>query len=122
MPYRPSLSIGSALSSFRQKACACVDQAVSDSFKAAETDTQGKAGEIERLVYFLTDGVSELQEQLNNLLSPHLFTVTINTIFCHQSPTVDAIPPPLSGKGSELADLVILIRYGDRIVPYLRGL
>jgi hypothetical protein len=122
MPYFPSLSIQSILSSIRLAACRSIDKAVNVSFGAAENDTQGKAGEIERLVYFFTDGVSDLQVQLNSLLSQFQLRITLNTIFCHQSPTVDALPLFGSGKGSELADLAILVRYGNGIAPLPHGL
>lgn len=121
MPYRPSLSVQSILWSIRGAMHQCIDRGVNNSFSAAEKDTQGQAGEIERLVYFFTDGVSDIQAQLNGLLSPFSLRVTLNTIFCHQSPTVDALPPFVSGKGSELADLAILIRYGNGIERFRYG-
>jgi hypothetical protein len=68
-------------------------------------------------VHFFTDGVSDLQLQLNHLLSPFQLRITLNTIFCHQSTTVDALPRLALGKGSELADLAILVRYGHGIAP-----
>jgi hypothetical protein len=73
----------------------------------------GKAGEVEKLIYFFMEGLPILETGLNRLLKPYRVNVVVSGIFCHQTPKVISISPRASTASCELGDIALLTIYED---------
>lgn len=111
MPYRPSPQIADALISERFQIRAVIQNAVDTSFHMAFRALSGRAGEVEKLIYFFMEGLPILETGVSRLLRPYNVSVVVSGIFCHQTPKVRSTRPLQSSASCELGDIAFLSTY-----------
>lgn len=119
MPYKPPDTILRALLMERFRVIEVIQTVILYSFQKATFDCGGRAGEVEKLVYFYTEGLPQLEGALNAILKRHQVVVTISGIFCHQTPKVISTAPVRQSHACELADIAFIAAY-DKMVGWDR--
>lgn len=117
MPYRPSPKIADAIIAERHQIRSVVANAVDTSFQTAFHALGGKAGEVEKVIYFFMEGLPIIESGLNRLLKPYRVSVVVSGIFCHQTPKVKSLTPHISSASCELGDLALVATYDQIPAP-----
>jgi len=122
MPFAPPNLIYNALCLEQIKIVQLIQNTVDQAFQSAEVDTRGKAGEVERLIYFFVKGLPTLEAGLKGILKPHNVSLRISSVFCHQTPKVRYTKPSIAATSCELGDVAFMATYGVRLGAARDGL
>jgi hypothetical protein len=87
-----------------------IDFAVEQSFRTADLECRGSAGEADKVLSFFIDGLELIEHEFNRRLNSRRVFVSISAIFTHQTPMVE-LTTVQRGRRCELADLVMLATY-----------
>jgi hypothetical protein len=110
--YNIPIYIKNVLDANRQALANAVDRAVRAAFIHAHLECRRRPGEVDKVLQFFIDGVAQIEARFNAILHPEGVTVSVASIFTHQTPYVRFRTRAAGDVRCEMADLCILSSYG----------
>jgi hypothetical protein len=108
--YQIPIYIKDAIDAHRPALTAAVDEAVRLSFDEAREECRRAPG-VDKVLQFFIRGVGEIERQFNTILEPERVSVSIASIFTHQTPYVRFRTRAAGNSRCEMTDLCILASY-----------